>query len=184
MESQTLNKTAYIEVIDIIDVGEGMRVCIDFMDVLNNDDGLYIGNTGHGYIKVLSENRKSEHYPPRPFRINCGAFHQYLYQNGQTLYLHEVNPGNKISLINAEGEKELSVGRVKIEKRPFLRVVCKSKNEIISVTLQNASSVYVEEENKGEVSVLDLKKGDKIKCIQDSPGRHLGDKIDEIIIEK
>ncbi|RKL66611.1 3-dehydroquinate synthase [Salipaludibacillus neizhouensis] len=174
----------FLEVIDIKEIGEGMRVCIDFIDVLQQNDGLYVGNTGHGYIKVLSENRQSDGYPPRPFRINCGSYHQYLFQEDKSIYLHEVDAGNQIEVTGEQDNKSLSVGRVKIEKRPFLRVECKNGDSIVSATLQKSTSVHVVEESKGDTSIIDLNVGDRIACMEDMPGRHLGEKIDEFIIEK
>jgi 3-dehydroquinate synthase II len=184
MDHQTEAEKAYIEVIEIKEIGEGMRVCIDFVDILDQQDGLYIGNTGHGYLKILSENRHSENYPPRPFRINCGSFHQYLYQKEKTHYLHEITPGEQILVTGGHRERSLPVGRVKIEKRPLVRVTCKTEENMISATLQKSSSVYVMEEARGEISLLDLNIGDRLEWIQDTPGRHLGEVIDEVIIEK
>lgn len=206
MPNEANERATYLEVIDIQAIGKGMRVCLDFVDILHPDAGLFLGNTGHGYIKVLSENRPSADYPARPFRMNCGAFHHYLYQGGSTKYLHEINPGEKLFIsvfgedalpladenklgvedFDASQELEIPVGRVKIERRPLMRVVCKktTSDERISATLQKASSVTLSEENKGAISILDLKVGDNILCIEDHPGRHLGEKIDEVIIEK
>lgn len=177
--------TVYLEVISITEIGEGMRACIDFVDVLQPEDGVYVGNTGHGYIKVLSENRASDGYPSRPFRINCGAFHQYVIQKDKTYYLHEIKPGESLYISDAKTEKSIPVGRVKIEKRPLLRIECKhgETGQIISATLQKSTSVHVLEETKGEACILDIKTGDKISCILDEPGRHLGEQITEEIIE-
>ncbi|GGC84715.1 hypothetical protein GCM10007216_14290 [Thalassobacillus devorans] len=174
----------FLEVMQIEEVGEGMRVCLDFIDILQPHDGVYVGNTGHGYLKVLSENRESENYPPRPFRVNCGAFHQYLHQENKTRYLHELNPGEKVIVEGEQEERELPLGRVKIEKRPFVRVECQSENDIVSATLQKSTSVYVLEENNGEVAIEDLEIGDRILGLKDKPGRHLGEQIDEVIVEK
>ncbi|QTN01083.1 3-dehydroquinate synthase [Sediminibacillus dalangtanensis] len=178
-------KTTYVEVVEIKQVGEGMRVCVDFIDSLQEEEGLYIGNTGHGYLKVLSENRQSEGYPPRPFRINCGGFHQYLYQEKASQYLQEIKSGESLTVSSPQGSRSISIGRVKIERRPFIRVTCQSDEGIIvSATLQSSTSVYVQEEEKGAVSVLDLKKRDRIAGRMDKPGRHLGKKIDEFIEER
>ncbi len=182
MTSQ-MNKE-YLEITKIEEVGEGMRVCLDFIDILSPTDGVYVGNTGHGYLKVLAENRESEGYPPRPFRLNCGSFHQYLYQQEKTFYLHELNPGEKLTITDEKTEREISIGRVKIEKRPFVRVEAKSGDRMISATLQKSSSVYLMEESEGEVSILELKTGHKVLGILDKPGRHLGEQIDEVIVEK
>lgn len=184
MGNESIIKKEFLEVVKIKEVGEGMRVCLDFIDILQPHDGVYVGNTGHGYVKVLSENRESENYPPRPFRINCGAFHQYLYQEDKTHYLHELNPGEKVIVQGEQEERELPLGRVKIEKRPFVRVECQSEDGIVSATLQKSTSVHVLEENKGEVAIEDLEVGDRILGLKDQPGRHLGEQIDEVIVEK
>ncbi|MCP3029866.1 3-dehydroquinate synthase II [Halobacillus sp. A1] len=174
----------FVKITKIEEVGEGMRVCLDFIDNLNPSDGLYVGNTGHGYIKVLAENRESDGYPPRPFRINCGAFHQYLYQKTKTYYLHELTPGEKLILTDEKIEREISIGRVKTEKRPFVRVEGEIGGRTISATLQQSSSVYLMEESEGEIPLLQLKTGHKVLGLMDKPGRHLGEQIDEVIEEK
>lgn len=184
MANQPINEELYFEVTEIKEIGEGMRVCLDFIDLLDHKDGLYVGNTGYGYIKVLSENRSSADYPPRPFRINCGAFHQYVFQQEKSRYLHEIKPGEELVVTGDSMKRQLSVGRIKIEKRPFFRLECRSEQGTISATLQKSSSVFLNEKAKGEVSILDLQVGDQISCLQDTPGRHLGEKIDETIIEK
>src|SRR5690606_41463764 len=125
--------TVYLEVISITEIGEGMRACIDFVDVLQPEDGLYVGNTGHGYIKVLSENRASDGYPPRPFRINCGAFHQYVIQKDKTYYLHEIKPGETLYKSDAKTEKTNQVRRLKIKKMIQLRNECKNKENCTNI---------------------------------------------------
>ncbi|SDJ52692.1 3-dehydroquinate synthase II [Salimicrobium halophilum] len=179
-----MSKNEFMEVTNIEEIGEGMRVCLDFVDVLGPMDGLYIGNTGHGYIKVLAENRASEGYPARPFRINVGAFHQYMYQDGSTKYLHELNAGDEVMVTDEERERSIALGRVKMEKRPFVRVECTDGERVISATFQKSTSVYVVEEKEGECPILELKPGQRILVLPDEPGRHLGEKIDEIIVEK
>ncbi len=179
-----VDEQIYLEVTEITEIGEGMRVCIDFVDVLSESDGLFVGNTGEGYIKVLSENRHSEGYPPRPFRINCGSFHQYIYQEDKSNYLHEIEPGVGLIIAGEDEKKSVPVGRVKMEKRPLIRVVCSDGNKTISATLQKSTSVFVTTEAHPAVNILDLKTGDRILCQTDKPGRHLGKQIDEIIVEK
>ncbi|SIS75837.1 3-dehydroquinate synthase II [Salimicrobium salexigens] len=174
----------YMKVTKIEEIGEGMRVCLDFVDILKPSDGVFVGNTGHGYIKVLAENRESEGYPARPFRINAGALHQYVRQGEQTKYLHECQAGEEVSVTDGEKERMIALGRVKIEKRPLLRVECTDGEKLISATLQKSASVYVNEKEKGECPLLELKTGQEILAVSDEPGRHLGTKVDEEIIER
>src|SRR5699024_2364807 len=85
------------KITEIESIGEGTRVCIDLIDELDPLEGVLIGNTGNGYLVALSENRSTETYPPRPFRINVGAYHHYLLlDEGMTGYLAEMKPGMKV----------------------------------------------------------------------------------------
>lgn len=174
----------YYEVTEIIEIGEGSRVCIDFADVIEPDEGAFVGNTSAGYVFVLSENRQAVNYKPRPFRINAGAVHQYVLLGEKTAYLSDIVPGTKITLFNKLGSREVTIGRVKIEKRNFVRLVAKADENEISATLQLVESVYLMEESRGIIPLTELKIGDAIKCYADKPGRHLGDSIEEYIVEK
>ncbi|KAB8137672.1 3-dehydroquinate synthase [Gracilibacillus oryzae] len=173
------------EVVAMESIGEGTRVCLDFVDKLQPTEGILVGNTGHGYLLVLAENRTTDTYPARPFRVNAGAIHQYaLTDEGKTSYLAELKPGDQIAVMSAEGKKRnIAIGRVKMEKRPFLRIVLKSEGAVISATLQDADSVHVLGHDGSEKQVLDLQQGDRIMIVKDQPGRHLGEKIEEEIIE-
>ncbi|WP_407272501.1 3-dehydroquinate synthase II [Radiobacillus sp. PE A8.2] len=171
------------EVIKIEKVGIGTRICIDVVDNLDPLEGALVGNTGHGYLMVLSENRSTKTYPARPFRINCGALHQYIYLGEeQTIYLSEMKPGMRLPIVNKGQARMVAVGRVKAEKRELIRVVCKIADKEISATLQASDSVHVLS-NKLAQSVETLELGDKILCLPDEPGRHLGKKIEEEIWE-
>lgn len=181
MDEKSIN---YFEVTDIKEMGEGSRVCIDLVDVIEPDEGVFVGNKSLGYVFVLSENREAKNYKPRPFRINAGAIHQYILLDGnKTVYLSEIAPGDKIEVCNESSKREIAIGRVKVEKRKFVRINANMDKIEISATLQQAESVYLMEESRGIISILELKIGDKIKCMLDKPGRHLGESIDEFIVE-
>jgi 3-dehydroquinate synthase II len=92
-----------------------------------------------------------------------------------------MKPGINIPIYYEKYSRDVSVGRVKIEKRNFCRVQCVEEN--ISATLQLADSVFLYDEEKGPISIFELKPGCKIRFVSDSPGRHLGNKIEEDIIE-
>lgn len=172
------------EVISIESIGVGSRVCIDLIDKLDPIEGVLIGNTGHGYIQVLSENRTTETYPARSFRVNCGAIHQYVsIGENKTTYLAEVKPGLELPIIKNGQIRKVAVGRVKVEKRKFLRLVCQVDDIHISATLQDSDSVHVVADDGKPKAVIDLKPGDRIQCVPDQPGRHLGEKIEEEITE-
>lgn len=180
-----MTKLAVAEVVSVTSLGIGTRVCLDVIDELHAREGVLVGNTGSGYLLVLSENRSTETYPPRPFRINGGAFHQYLHLgDDQTTYLSEVKPGLELPVWSKDGIRKVAIGRVKLEKRQFVRVVCRTDSgEEISATLQEADSVHILTAEYKAKAVVELTKGDQILCYPDQPGRHLGEKIKEEIRE-
>lgn len=169
-------------IIECIDMGEGTRAEIDLIDVLADDEGILVGNTGAGFILVLAETRSTNTYPPRPFRVNVGAIHQYIYlENNVTKYVSEIEPGDKIVVTNGNSERVVAVGRVKIEKRPIRRI--KLENNI-SASLQIADSIFIKGSNK-EIHFIDAQINDSIVCLpSEKTARHKGEVIDEFIIEK
>jgi 3-dehydroquinate synthase II len=174
------------EIKRVTPIGEGARVCIDFIDQLSPTEGVLVGNTGHGYFFVLAENRQTDTYPKRPFRVNAGAIHHYIVTDeDKTNYLQEIQPGNRIPVFCEDGTyRKIPVGRVKIEKRPFVRVEAKVNDHTISVTMQEADSVHILGEKMEEKQVIQLEEGDKVYVRLDQAGRHLGEKIQEEIVEK
>ncbi|MFB1049735.1 3-dehydroquinate synthase II [Paraliobacillus sp. JSM ZJ581] len=181
-----MEKLAIAEVVSITPIGLGARVCIDLIDELDALEGMLVGNTGNGYLSVLSENRSTATYPPRVFRLNGGAIHHYIYLGeGKTAYLSELKAGLEIPIWSNDGVRKIAIGRVKVEKRSFLRVVCRVEgtNQEVSATLQEADSVHVRTADGEAKPVLELKAGDRLFCYPDQPGRHLGEKIEEEIEE-
>lgn len=172
-----------LEVLELTNIGIGTRISIDFIDELEIDEYILVGNVCKGYLGILSECRKTETYPPREFRINAGAIHQYIYiGNNKTKYLSEIEPGDKICIFSKNGDRTVAVGRIKKEKREMMRLVLKDE-DFISATLQIADSVHlVADEIK---SVIDLKVGDIIDVFKsDIVATHKGDSIEEYIVEK
>jgi 3-dehydroquinate synthase II len=186
IEDNTSTTMPFCQVESIEELGEGTRVCLDFIDILAPDEGIYIGNTGHGYMMVLSENRKTTTYPPRPFRINAGGIHQYLLlEDNVTCYLCDLQPGVKIPIYNPEHNQRLiSIGRIKVEKRKLSRMSCTFEDKNISVTVQVSDSIYFLGKDNKPTEFLSLKPGDLIRCQADEPGRHLGEHLIEYIEEK
>lgn len=176
----------FCELIAIEPIGEGTRVCLDLVDCLDPEEGVLLGDTGHGYLLVLSENQISATYPARPFRINCGAIHHYLLrENESTCYLSELHPEQSVAVIHAQtGERRsVPIGRIKMETRPLLRVIAEYAGTRISATLQDADSVRLITRGRGTVDVRSLEPGDALCFHPDEPGRHLGQRIDESIRE-
>jgi 3-dehydroquinate synthase II len=167
---------------EIVEMGEGTRVEIDLIDMLSESEGVLVGDSAVGYVCVLAETRATETYPPRPFRVNAGAVHQYTHMyNGETKYLSELSAGDVVCVTDGHNTRGVTVGRVKIEKRPFVRVVCESG---ITATVQKADSIYLAS-NKGAAHLLDIKVGDMVlNVVSENIARHKGKAIEEMIIEK
>lgn len=174
----------HAKVTQIKKIGQGTRVCLDFIDELTADEGVCVGNTGHGYVTVVSENRQTDTYPKRPFRVNVGAHHQYVKGLNQvTHYATEIKPGDVIPIYSSSGVRDVSVGRVKKEKRDFFWIEAVTEQQaVISVTLQQADSVHLLTP-EGPVNVLDLTVGATLSVVLDKAGRHLGQQIEEAIEE-
>ncbi|NBB77868.1 MAG: 3-dehydroquinate synthase [Verrucomicrobia bacterium] len=181
-----MSELNFCELISIKPIGEGTRVCLDLVDRLDSDEGVLLGDTGHGYLLVLSENQKSATYPARPFRINCGAIHHYLLQEDEsTCYLSELHPEQSVTIVHARtgNQRSVPIGRIKMETRPLLRVIAEWSGTRISATLQDADSVRLMTRDQQAVDVRSLQPGDALCFQPDEPGRHLGQRIDETIRE-
>lgn len=172
----------YEQYAEITEMGIGTRMEIDFIDLLNEDEGILIGNSACGYVRVLAECRQTSTYPPRPFRVNAGAIHQYIYVGGsKTKYLSEIKAGDSVFVTDGENERMVTVGRVKIEKREFIRIAFDSS---ISATLQKADSIFLAGK-EGAIHLLEINENSYVETIADeSAARHKGEVIDEEIIEK
>lgn len=177
---------SFCKVEAIESIGEGTRVCLDLADRLEPEEGLLLGDTGHGYLLVLSENQPSATYPPRPFRINCGAIHHYLLGEGEsTAYLSELTPERSVRVVHAAtgAQRTVPIGRIKMEKRPLLRVIARHGETRVSATLQAADSVRLMGQSGAAIDVHKLQAGEAVCFVPDQPGRHLGQRIEETIDE-
>ena len=181
-----MSELAFGEVVGIEQIGEGMRVCLDLADMLDPAEGVCVGDSGHGFLLVLSESQVSATYPARPFRINCGAIHQYLVIGSeQTCYLSELHSEMSVRVVHATtgAVRTVPVGRIKMEKRPLLRVILNYREQRISATLQAADSVRLQTKAGGAMDVQHLQQGAHVRLLADRPGRHLGQRIEEQIYE-
>lgn len=170
----------------IIPLGMSDRICIDTTTNMDIGEGMLTGNSSSCLFLVHSESVKNPYVTPRPFRVNAGAVHAYILTPGnKTRYLSELKSGDEILIVNNKGETRVSyIGRIKLEKRPMLLVEAKYNNESFSVILQNAETIRLTKKNGSPVSVVNLKKGDRVLAYIEKQGRHFGLKVDETITEK
>ena len=176
------------KIIDIQEVGDGERVCVDTASMLGTGEGMLIGSRANFLFLVHNESVGSSFTSPRPFRVNAGAVHCYtLSPDGTTKYLSELETGTEILVLNSSGKaRRAAIGRCKIEKRPMLLIKAKVGEEIGGIIAQDAETIRFVKSNGGLVSVTHLKKGDSVLVYtKPATGRHFGMEVsDEYILEK
>lgn len=168
-------------------VAMGDRVCIDTITNMQAGEGMLIGNYSSAFFMVYAETVKNPYVNPRPFRINAGAVHAYIMlPEGKTKYLDELRTGDDVLVVRADGSTYISsVGRVKVEKRPMLNIIATTEEgKEISLVLQNAETIRLTDVTGKPISVVKLKKGDKVLGYTEEGGRHFGFKVQESIEEK
>jgi len=176
------------KIIEIQEVGDGERVCVDTASMLNRGEGMLIGSRANFLFLVHNESVGSSFTSPRPFRVNAGAVHCYtLAPDGTTKYLSELETGVEILVLDSKGKaRRAAIGRCKIEKRPMLMIKAKVGDEIGGIIAQDAETIRFVKPNGQLVSVTHLKKGDSVIVHSKvATGRHFGMEVsDEYILEK
>ena len=91
------------KIIEIQEVGDGERVCVDTASMLNRGEGMLIGSRANFLFLVHNESVGSSFTSPRPFRVNAGAVHCYtLAPDGTTKYLSELETGVEILVLDSK----------------------------------------------------------------------------------
>ena len=176
------------KIIDIKEVGDGERVCVDTASMLHMGEGMLIGSRSNFLFLVHNESVGSSFTSPRPFRVNAGAVHCYtLSPDGTTSYLSEIETGSEILILSSKGmARRATVGRSKIERRPMLMIKASAGGETGGIIAQDAETIRFVRPNGKLVSVTHLKKGDTVMVhAKPAAGRHFGMEVsDEYILEK
>ena len=176
------------KILEIKEVGDGERVCVDTASMLHKGEGMLIGSRSNFLFLVHNESVGSSFTSPRPFRVNAGAVHCYtLSPDGTTSYLSEVETGSEVLILNSKGKaRRVTVGRSKIERRPMLMIKASAGGEIGGIIAQDAETIRFVKPNGQLVSVTHLKKGDTVMAhAKSATGRHFGMEVsDEYILEK
>jgi len=176
------------KIIDIKEVGDGERVCVDTASMLHKGEGMLIGSRSNFLFLVHNESVGSSFTSPRPFRVNAGAVHCYtLAPDGTTKYLSEMETGSEVLVLNPKGNaRRATVGRSKIERRPMLMIKAKAGGEVGGIIAQDAETIRFVKAGGQLVSVTHLKKGDAVLVhAKQATGRHFGMEVsDEYILEK
>ena len=178
---------SFLEVIEVSEGGVGDRVCVDLTSLLEPEEGMIVGSSSKSMVLVHGETVESEFVPTRPFRVNAGASHSYIMMaDGSTSYLSELKMGDEVLVVNSKGDsRSCVVGRVKIEKRPFILFRWKNENDNeAGVLLQQAETVRLISESHGIVSVTELVPGMKLLGWNGGAGRHVGQTISAEVDER
>lgn len=176
-----------LSVIEIKHIGMGDRVCIDTTSLLAQNEGMILGSTSNGGILVSSETHYLPYMELRPFRVNAGALHMYIWNvDGTTSYLSELKAGSQIMSVCSNGEmRNVSVGRIKMERRPMLLIRAKNQDDVeVNTIVQDDWHVRILGAEGNPMNCTELKCGDIVLGYTCVGGRHVGIKIDENIIEK
>jgi 3-dehydroquinate synthase II len=176
------------KILEIKEVGNGERVCVDTASMLHKGEGMLIGSRSNFLFLVHNESVGSSFTSPRPFRVNAGAVHCYtISPDGTTKYLSELETGSEVLVLDSKGKaRRATVGRSKIESRPMLMIKAQVRDEIGGIIAQNAETIRFVRPDGHLVSVTHLKKGDNVLAYsKPATGRHFGMEVDdEYIIEK
>jgi 3-amino-4-hydroxybenzoic acid synthase len=167
-------------------IGMGIRACIDTTGLMTQEEGMLIGSTSEGGILVCSETHYLPYMNLRPFRVNAGAIHSYVWMPGDTAeYISDLKGGSKVLCVSFRGEtRELSVGRVKMEVRPLLLIRGEASGRELNVMVQDDWHIRLMGVEGQPLNSISIRPGDQLLAYLCQPGRHMGIKISETIIEK
>ncbi|MEW1829972.1 3-dehydroquinate synthase II [Streptomyces sp. NPDC088196] len=168
-------------------LGLGDRVCIDTCTHFEKDEGMLVGSYAHGFILCVSETHPLPYMPTRPFRINAGALHSYVFgQDNRTNYLSELKAGSAVLAVGADGRtRRIVVGRIKLESRPLLSITAVSPEGVqVNLIVQDDWHVRVLGPGAAVLNVTELKKGDQVLGHVATDKRHVGWPVGEFCVEK
>jgi len=175
-----------LTVSEIRNIGMGFRACIDTTGLMTQDEGMIVGSTSQGGIFVCSETHYLPYMNLRPFRVNAGAVHSYIWMPNDTAeYLSDLAAGSKVLCVNTEGRaRTLTVGRIKVEVRPLLLIKGVAAGKEINVIVQDDWHIRMMGADGQPKNASLIRPGDELLAYVCEPGRHVGIKVNETIIEK
>ena len=174
-------------VIDARSVGMGFRACVDTVSLMDEDEGMVIGSTSGGGLLVCAEVHHLPYMNLRPFRVNAGAVHSYVWGESVAEYLTDLGPGSTVLAVNTEGRaRPVVVGRVKTEVRPLrlIQMEVEGHEAAINVFLQDDWHVRVFNAEGQPCNLTEVKEGDEMMVHTAIPGRHVGIPVSESIVER
>jgi len=153
---------------------------------MTQDEGMIVGSTSAGGIFVCSETHFLPYMNLRPFRVNAGAVHSYIWMPENTAeYITDLAAGSKVLCVNTKGEtRTLTVGRIKTEVRPLLLISGEAAGSKLNVIVQDDWHIRLMGADGKPKNATMIQPGDELLAYVCEPGRHVGIKVDETIIER
>ena len=105
--------------------------------------------------------------------------------NGSTKYLSELCSGDQVAVYSGDGQVKIAtIGRLKIERRPLLKISMKTEFFTGNIILQQAETVRLVTSSGTAISVTELSLGDEITVLNQKGMRHIGISIQGEVTEK
>jgi len=173
-------------ILSVEPAGVGERVCVDLIERLSPGEGMAIGSSASSLCLVHGETIPSEYVPSRPFRVNAGAIHAYvLMADGSTRYLSELQSGDEVAVLSSNGSKRGAViGRLKIERRPFIMLRFSTPMSEGQIMLQQAETVRLILASGEAISVTHIEEGSEILTLNEASMRHIGQSVPGEVAER
>lgn len=165
-------------------IGMGYRGCVDTTTLFGADEGMIVGSTSSGGFLVCAEVHHLPYMNLRPFRVNAGAVHSYVFGAENTAYITDLAAGVRAHAVSAGGRfREVVVGRVKVELRPLRLIEARHEDVTVNVFLQDDWHVRVMGDGGAPVNLTTVTPGTGLLGHVVEPGRHVGIKVAEHISE-
>lgn len=168
-------------------IGMGHRSCLDLTTLFSPTEGMLVGSTSQGGILCCPEVFFLPYMELRPFRINAGAVHSYVYNaHDRTDYMTELKAGSPVMVTDVHGQtRKAIIGRVKTEVRPLRLIeVAFPDDKLVNVIMQDDWHVRIFSAQGLPLNITELKVGDQVLGHVADIGRHVGISVDEQIIER
>jgi 3-dehydroquinate synthase II/3-amino-4-hydroxybenzoic acid synthase len=173
-------------VIRSVPIGMGYRSCLDLCTLFSQTEGMLVGSTSQGGILACPEVFFLPYMELRPFRVNAGAVHSYVYNTGdRTDYMSELRAGTSVMIVGVDGKaRRAPIGRVKTEVRPLRLIEVEfAGGERVNTIMQDDWHVRIFSADEKPRNITELQPGDRVLGHVARPGRHVGIKVDEHIVE-
>ena len=167
-------------------VGMGLRACIDLATMFDPTEGMLVGSTSQGGFLCCPEVFHLPYMELRPFRVNAGAVHSYVYSiDDTTNYISELRAGSPALIVGLDGtSRKVPVGRIKTELRPLRLLTAQFESgEEINILMQDDWHVRIFSEHGEPLNITHLTQGTRVLAHKASAGRHVGINIEEQILE-